>query len=80
MLTELATKFIKQIGMHEFVIIRNVKTNDSFTMKRFRKLSSQSIHMRLLHAKNGVGPTQMPFGDNDPRVGLGAYGAKLMER
>lgn len=80
MLTELASKFIEQIRMHELVIIRDVKTNDSFAFEGFRKLSSQSIHVRLLHAKDGVGPTQMTFGDNDARVGLCANGADLIVR
>jgi hypothetical protein len=75
-----ATKFIEQIRMHELEIIRNMKTNDSFALEGFRKLSFQSIHVRLLHAKDGVGPTQMAFGDNDARVRLGANGADLIMR
>lgn len=80
MLTKLGTKFIEEIWLHELVIIRDVKTHDSFALEGFRKLSSQSIHVRLLHAKDGVGPTQMPFGDNDASVGLCANGANLIVR
>jgi hypothetical protein len=74
------TKFIEQIWMHELVIIRNMKTNDSFALKGFRKLSSQSIQVRLLHTKDGVGPSQMSFRDNDAGIGLRANGANLIVR
>jgi hypothetical protein len=80
MLPDFATKFIEQIGMHELVIIRDVKTNDPLTLKGVRKLSSQSINVRLLHAKDDVGPTQMAFRDNDARVGLRANGTGLIKR
>ncbi len=80
MMNKLGTKFIKEIGMHELVIIGDVKTNDTFALERFRKLSLQPIRMRSFHAKNDIGPTQMPFRDHDPGVGLRADGANLIVR
>jgi hypothetical protein len=56
--------------MHELVLISDVKANDSLAPKGFTKFSSKSIQMRLLHTKYGVGPSQMPFRDNDAGVGL----------
>lgn len=79
-MNKLCAKFIEQICLHELVIIRDVKTNDSFALEGFRKLASQPIHMRLLHTKDGVGPSQMSFRDNDARIGLRANGANLIVR
>jgi hypothetical protein len=69
---KLGAKLIEQVWMHELVLIRDVKTNDSLAVKSFGELSSESIHVRLLHAKDGVGPSQVPFSNNDASVGLRA--------
>lgn len=71
-MNQLGAKLIEQVWVHELVRIGDVKTKHSLAMQGFRKLSLQSIHVRLLHAKNGVGPSQMPFGYDDASLWLGA--------
>ena len=80
MLTKLGAKLIEQIRMHELAIIRDVQANDLFTLKGFRKLSPQPINVRLLHAKDDVGPSQMSFRHHNARVRLRANGANLIMR
>jgi hypothetical protein len=80
MINKLGAKFINQISLHELVVIWDLKTEYSLALNGLGKLSFQSIQVRLLHAKDDVGPSQMPFRDNDARVGLRAYGANLIMR
>src|ERR1043166_4447962 len=70
MANKLRAKFIDQIRLHELVVIGNVKTDNFLAAERFGKFPSQTIHVRLLHAKDQVGPSDMSFGDNDARVRL----------
>lgn|GEM_PF-6066599 len=75
---KLAAKLIEQLGLHELVIIGDVKTNDFFALHGLGKLSFQSIGMGFFHAKNDVGPTHVTFRDDNARVGLRANGANLI--
>ncbi len=72
MMNKFGAKLVEKIGLHKLIVIRNVQANDSLAVQSFGKLSSESIHVRLLHAKDDVRPSQMPFGDNDASDGLRA--------
>ena len=57
-----------------------MKTYDPLALQGLGKLSFQSIRMGFFHAEDDVGPSHMPFGDNDASVGLRANGTDLIER
>jgi hypothetical protein len=56
-MNKFGAKRIDQVWMHELVLIWYVKTDDLFAVQGFGKLSPKSIHVRLLHTKDGVGPS-----------------------
>ena len=47
--TKFASQFIKQFGLHEIVVVRDEKRDDSLALKGFREFAADAIQMGLLH-------------------------------
>ena len=83
--SQLCTEFVKEVGLHEFIFIRNVEANDPLAMHSFRELAAKPVKVRFFHAKDDVGPANVPLGDHNPGIRLcscraGLVGRKTLEK
>jgi hypothetical protein len=52
-------KQTNQLGVHEFILIRNIKANHTFVFKKFPKFFGELVAMCFFHHKNDICPLKL---------------------
>jgi len=77
---ELASQLIDKFGLHEFVVVANVESNDALALKGLRKFPPNPVQVGFLHDEDQIRPANVSLRDDDPGVRLRADGANLISR